>query len=709
MVPEQESLPLPPKAVWIGSDHPFDLHEAYIRFRSPASWQLPYAPENAELFITADSRYKLWINGQFVARGPARCFPESQAVDRLEVSAYLHAQDNVVAAEVYQPGYSHFAYVHRGMAGLLAWLVCDGQVELFTNDTWRTSRDNSYSSLVPRVSIYSSGVEDRDLSQAEDWVVNDFSDDGWSRARLVASIGASPWESLRPRQVPLLEESYLSATLLECRQGTEARSGSLPAHQAVRAGWAAADPATLGSNETGAFDCHLEANQATYFLYDLGRDYTCQGRAEVVGASGQEHLSVSYLEKMDQGEVVLPDPETYCRVQLTDRFQLDSGSQTAESFSLRGGRYLLWRLVGPTTAEFQFRPRVRAAEYPLSVDQPLETSDSLLAQIIQLCEMTIQACLQDGFVDCVWRESSQWLGDALPQSLGLWAMSGDVRPLKQVLIMAAQGAYPDGILPSVMPAEVHAYTIVRYNFMWVEMLYFYQQVTGDESLVTQLWPVLQKMLDTVEQYRSDSELLFNPPGRRFYVDWSPTSQAEPHAVYNLHYVLALQRAVQLAQLQEQDRDAQRWQEKTSKFQGFIRQAFSNNGRWYDDLGRSTYSQLTAALACLSNTAPPEERESLLNDVVARSLDPSDVHTPDRMVLASPFMHHYIFEALRQAGRFEQMLEIIRLRWGRWVEEGYPTTWENWNVDFPDGSLCHSFSAHPRYHLAEVVRQQGKLP
>jgi hypothetical protein len=75
-----------------------------------------------------------------------------------------------------------------------------------------------------------------------------------------------------------------------------------------------------------------------------------------------------------------------------------------------------------------------------------------------------------------------------------------------------------------------------------------------------------------------------------------------------------------------------------------------------------------------------------------------------MVLASPFMHHYVFAALRQHKKFEAVIEIIRRRWGRWVEAAYPTTWENWNVDFPDGSQCHAFSAHPRYHLAEIAKE-----
>jgi hypothetical protein len=118
--------------------------------------------------------------------------------------------------------------------------------------------------------------------------------------------------------------------------------------------------------------------------------------------------------------------------------------------------------------------------------------------------------------------------------------------------------------------------------------------------------------------------------------------------------------------------------------------------------------LAAALAILARATEPDEQAGLLNAIAARSLDPDDEPVPGKMVLASPFMHHYIFEALRQGGRSDEVVEIIRRRWEQWVEAGYPTTWENWNVDFPDGSQCHAFSAHPRYHLAEIARERGGL-
>lgn len=708
----QPTLEFPESAVWIGSAHPFDLHEAYLCFRSPANWHLERQPDQAELFITADSRYKLWVNGQFVARGPARSYPETQWVDRLDVTPYLQAGFNTLAVQVYQPGYSHFAYVHRGTAGLLAHLVCDGQSVLTTNVSWLTRRDPSFAALVPRVSIYGSGVEDRDLNLADNWTEPHplYDDSTWAAARLVAPVGGYPWTGLHLRSLPLLTEREAPLALIETRH----LPASLPLppsdlHLALREGWLAAIPQPTPTQDSGWFRIDLNSGESFYWLFDLGRDFTGQGWVEIEGAGGQEQLVISYAEKIRDGQLVLSDPQTYCRVRLTDHFRLRPGSQEAETFALRGGRYLLFQLVGPTGPDFRLRFHARVAEYPLEITRPLIISDSLLTEIITMCETTFHACLQDGFVDSTWRESSQWIGDALPQSLIMAAMSDDVRPLRQVIKMAAQGAYPDGVLPSVLPGEVHAYAIVDYNFMWVELLHLYQKLTGDNEFVADMWPTLVKMLDRFHQDLNPNGLLMSQPGRRLFLDWAPLARNEPSAVYNLHYILALQQAVHLAQTFHLTTDeAAIWQTRLSALQAASRAAFWEQERWYDDVARSTFSQLAAALAILTQTSPPDEHPALLEAIAARSLDLDDEPMPERMVLASPFMHHYLFEALRQDGRSDQVIEIIRRRWGRWVQAGYPTTWENWNVDFPDGSQCHAFSAHPRYHLAEIARELGNL-
>ncbi len=718
----------PKDAVWIGSDHPFDLHEAYLCFRRV--FMLATLPQHAELWITADSRYKLWVNGQFVARGPARSWPHAQCLDRLDIAPHLHTGLNGLAAQVYQPGYSHFAYVHRGAAGLLAWLDCDGETMLMTDRDWRTRRDPSFAAVVPQISIYGTGVEERDLSLDDDWQSPGYDDSRWANARVVAPLGGYPWTGLQLRPLPLLVEREIPMTLIETRRGQ-----ALPApdaHLGLRQSWAAASlqvdsevgsdrlrvsrpgkrttevATTSRADAEGWFRVTLTKDEASFWLFDLGRDYIGQGWVEIEGAGGEECAMVSYAEKIRDGQLILSDPETYCRVRMTDRFRLRTGKQVAETFALRGGRYLLFQIIGPTGPNLRLRFHARVAEYPLEISRPLETPDPVLARIIRLCENTFRACLLDGFIDSTWRESSQWTGDALPQALIMDSMSDDTRPLRRVIEMAAQGAYPDGVLPSVLPGEVHAYTVVDYNFIWVELLSLYRKLSGDEEFVTAMWPTLFKLLDRFHQDINSDSLLLSQPGRRLFLDWAPLSRNEPHAVYNLHYLLALRAAASLATARRAGGEADCWNARASALRKAARSAFWRDSIWYDDTQRTTFSQLAAALALLAEATELQEEAGLLDAIAARSLDPNDEPAPGKMVLASPFMHHYIFEALRQGGRSDEVVEIIRRRWGRWAGAGYPTTWENWNVDFPDGSQCHAFSAHPRYHLAEIARERGGL-
>ncbi|RME42175.1 MAG: hypothetical protein D6791_18375 [Chloroflexi bacterium] len=700
---EVDSL-FPDQALWIGSDHPFDLHEAYLRFRSPDGFSLGQMPQQAELRITADSRYRLWINGQFVTRGPARCYPRHQSVDRLDVRSHLWPGRNVIAVQVYQPGYSHFAYVHRGAAGLLLSLYADGQPVLVTDAEWRVSRDPSFAEQVPRVSIYGAGVEIRDMSLSEPWQQPGYDAGDWAKARVVAEVGGYPWLQLEPRALPLLREERQPLTLVEGRCGPVGQRHP-DAHITLDANWRAARPASFSPDPDGRFPLRLGRHETASLLFDLGQDHTCAGEAEVRGAGGAETVAISYHEKIRDGQLVISDPGTYCRVRMTDVYHLRQGDQLLEPFTLRGGRYLLFQITGPTGPDFAIRPLARVSVYPLALSKPLELHDPELADIVALCERTFVACLQDGFVDSTWRESSQWLGDALPQALIMSSVSDDLRPLRRVIDMAAQGAYPDGVLPSVLPGEVHAYVIVDYNFIWVELLELYLRLSQDAVFVQGMWPTLVKMLDRFHRDRDEQGLLHSQPGRRLFLDWAPVSRNEPNAIYNLHYLLALQTAAHLGGRLGDLTQADRWQARAAALQAAARTAFWRDGRWYDDLDGATFSQLAAALALLTGSTLPEEEEALLDAIAQRSLDDDDSYRPGTMVLASPFMHHYIFEALRQGGRDDQVIEIIRRRWGRWTKAGYPTAWENWNVDFPDGSQCHAFSAHPRYHLAAIAQRR----
>lgn len=695
-------------AVWIGSTHPFDLHEVYLDFASPVV--KGDVGEAVELLISADSRYKLWLNDQFINRGPARSYPHAQAYDRLDLSPHWQAGENRLTVRVYQPGYSHFCYVHRAAAGMIAALFVDGERRLVTDTSWQVRRNRSFDSDVPRVSIYGSGVERRRLDVAD-------SAENWQPARVVAEANRPIWSGLHERVTPLLVESLAAARLVESRLSVSEVSWDTP-HAGVRDAWAQGSAVTFAVDDAGWIRPKFAPNQTAIWLFDLGRAYTCQGGAAIRGASGGETLTISYADKMVDGALVISDPTTYCRVQLSDSFALGAGTQTVEPFQMRGGRYVLFQLAGELGDSFAFRPLIRIAEYPLEITKPFVTDDPQLAAIATMCENTVRACLQDSFVDCVWRESSQWLGDGLIQAKTLAAMCDDFRPMQKMLSDSATGQRGNGMIPSIAPGEVHAYTIPRYACMWVELLAFYIAQSGDVAFAQPSVEVLEDnrfiatTLSLLVQFfyfgareRADG-LHVTPVGLRHYIDWSPASQNDPHAVYNLHVVLALQQAAWISgQMKSAERETHCYSEATD-LRTRCRAAFYADGIWWDDLERTTYSQLAAAMALLVGAVAPDEQDALLDAIIARSLDPSDDHRTGEMVLASPFMHHYIFEALGKFGRKQAIIDIIKLRWGRWVAQGEPTTWENWNIDFPDGSACHAFSAHPRYHLMLATNAVG---
>ncbi|MEM7348007.1 MAG: hypothetical protein AAF485_27555, partial [Chloroflexota bacterium] len=170
-----------------------------------------------------------------------------------------------------------------------------------------------------------------------------------------------------------------------------------------------------------------------------------------------------------------------------------------------------------------------------------------------------------------------------------------------------------------------------------------------------------------------------------------------------HVILALQEAV--AMTDRFDPAFQHdWESEIARLKQVCKIQFWDGALWHDDLERATTSQLSTALALRVGCIPEEDQNEQLELIISRSLDLNDEQGENKIVLASPFMHHYLFETLSIFGRQQAILNIILARWGRWVDQGEVTTWENWNIDFPDGSACHAFSAHPRYHIAQTLNQ-----
>jgi hypothetical protein len=201
--------------------------------------------------------------------------------------------------------------------------------------------------------------------------------------------------------------------------------------------------------------------------------------------------------------------------------------------------------------------------------------------------------------------------------------------------------------------------------------------------------------------------LSTPAGHRQFLDWAELPVAEPSGLLNLRYLYALQLAHSLARQLGKTADRRRWQAWRDRLSAAIGRAFQRQEQWYDTLRGASQSQHMAAFLILTQLVTGVQAEELLDEAVRRSLEDKD--RPDSQksswILMSPYMHYYLFEALAQWERVDDIRAIIQARWSCWLDLGAQTTWENWEIEFADGSPCHGWSAHPLLYLAHA----GNIP
>ncbi|MFA0771996.1 MAG: hypothetical protein REDVDVYQ_002529, partial [Candidatus Fervidibacter sp.] len=177
------------------------------------TFDVPKDLQTAILYITADARYVLFVNGQRIGNGPIRGWQHSWFYDTYDLTPYLRpGERNAIGVLVIQPGETNFQYP-LGRGGLLAQLDMTTKrgrkVTVATDRTWRVLPHPAYDRRTPRISCQQGFVEHfdgtRDMGQgAGDWATAEFDDSKWQRAVELGKVGIAPWKKLVPRNIPFL-------------------------------------------------------------------------------------------------------------------------------------------------------------------------------------------------------------------------------------------------------------------------------------------------------------------------------------------------------------------------------------------------------------------------------------------------------------------------------------------------------------------------
>jgi hypothetical protein len=93
-------------AKWVTCPNIPEADYAVVMFRR--SFSLPEKPAHFVVHVSADNRYKLYVNGNLAAMGPQGSDWRHWRYETLDISPYLQSGNNVIAAEVVNWGPDRF-------------------------------------------------------------------------------------------------------------------------------------------------------------------------------------------------------------------------------------------------------------------------------------------------------------------------------------------------------------------------------------------------------------------------------------------------------------------------------------------------------------------------------------------------------------------------------------------------------------------------
>jgi alpha-L-rhamnosidase len=123
---------------------------------------LATVPQTFEVHVSADNRYKLYVNETLVSIGPTQGDIEHWNYETVDMSPYLKTGENIIAAKVWNEGdlksVSQFSY----RTGFILQGTNDATKTLNTNESWQCTQDKSYTPIPQNVrGYYAAGAGDK--------------------------------------------------------------------------------------------------------------------------------------------------------------------------------------------------------------------------------------------------------------------------------------------------------------------------------------------------------------------------------------------------------------------------------------------------------------------------------------------------------------------------------------------------------------------
>lgn len=675
--------------------------------------------------VTADSRYRLFINGKSVSAGPCKGNDREHYYETVDISEHLTPGINVLAAQVLH--YTHTVPWKMGISGPLSlWrsgcggflaegTLCDkigNPIErLHTDSRWKCSTQQGYKLVASELVQWLGGLEQVEGSGiSHGWQSVQFEDSGWSDA--VAFMDShdrygqlAAWPLYR-RPIPQLEE--IPTRFKSIVRYPEAVKVSMKPALRNYAAKKQANFTVVRLKPGERLIVELDAGELTTGYPELAISGGSGGKLRLLYAecyepehSGRGANRVKEIRDVCEGGKLVGDYDSYCpagigTMELPEKY---------EPFWFRTFRYVRLEVEASEEPLCIHSFGYRRNGYPLAVDGHFECSDADLNKLWGLSLRTLKNCMHETYEDCPYYEQLQYTMDTRLQMVFTYNLSTDDRLARRAIHDFHSSQLPSGMLqcryPSMLPQVIPSFSLY-----WIFMLADHYRHFGNLLLVERYYPTMLGVLGWFERLMTDEDMIgVTPPVYWSFIDWvdgwsngvPPEGEGEALSIHSLMLAAALTEAAWLLrEIGWADAAAEMETKQQQINEAVNRLCWSNEDQLYRNSPKGEgFSQHAQIWAVLSGAIQGEEAVALMRRTLADETLPK---------VSLPAVYE-LFRALERTGLYD---EYAFGQWDRWrVLLKLRLTTLPEKAHGTPRSDCHAWSALP---LSEFPRAcLGVLP
>ena len=685
-----ELLSKPWSAKWIS--YPGNSNPEYGVYLFRKEISISTKPEKFIVHVSADNRYKLYINGIYVCNGPARSHLFKWNFESIDISSYLHAGNNIISSMVWNfAGHRPVAQI-SGQTGFIIQGNSKSESIINTDTSWVVFKDMAYNPLPVSINQYyvvGPGEAFNCENHPWNWMDKDFVASGWTHAQEVETAkplgcigewGDPSLHSLSQREIPFMEEKKQWFFKVRRADFANIPEGFLKGKT----------PITIPANSKIKILIDQNVLTTAYPVLNFSK-------------GGKSTIKLTYAESLFDRNGNKGNRNDIANKQITGNSDLI----ICDGANHRIFQTLWWRTFRYIEMEIETKdePLILNDCYSIFTAYPLEEKASFNCDNSQLKEIwsvgwrTQRLCANETFFDCPYYEQLQYVGDTRIQALVSTYVTGDSRLVKNAISALHDSQLPIGITQSRYPSS-QTQIIPPFSLVWVTMIYDYWMLNDDPAFVKSMIPGMQETLNWFRT-RMNSNGMLGPVEWWNFVDWvnakgwengkPPAAHNGNSSILSLQYVYTLEKASTVFEAYKMNDLAVEYRNLADTIKKAVFESCfdANKGLIADSPEMNAYSQHANVLAILTNTFPQSIDKAQTMNTLLNDKD---------LAQCTFYFKFYLFEALEKAGQADQFTEALT-PWKEMIDAGLTTFAE---TSDPTRSDCHAWSASPVYYFLSLV-------